>query len=223
MSASFDMKINKQYSGIASRNKSLTKRLIDKGWQISATWMPAHKGFAPNELADKIAKDCASTADKIVYPCDRRVIINQLKENVFRNWQFRYDLKCSDHQIYQICNKVNSWFSPKLNGVNKVFQLVSGQHKLNSCQYHCNPSVDNDQCLCGKRETPDHFMFECERYSRLRYDLCKNIGLLMSVEFTNLADVGWRTIVGQNDAITLEVRTQILKYVVKYILDSKRF
>ena len=80
--ASFDMKVNKEYASIASENKILAKRLMEKGWLISATWMPAHQGFVPNELADKLAKECAASAKEIIYPCDKKVLINQLKEIV---------------------------------------------------------------------------------------------------------------------------------------------
>ena len=222
MKASFEMDISKEYSSISVENKMLTKKLLDKGWQISATWMPAHEGFAPNELADKIAKECASNAVAALYPCDRKILLNQLKENVVRNWQFRYNLNCSDHRIYSIVNTVNCWFWPKMKGLAKVFQLVSGQHKLNSCQFRFNPCVVSDRCTCGKRETPDHFLFECEKYSRLRYDLCKKISLRTSMDYTNLADVGWGTLMGQNDMLSLEVRTEILKDVVQFVVDSKR-
>ena len=47
--------------------------------------MPGHQGFEPNELADKVAKEAADTAENVKYPCDRKIILNQLREKVICN------------------------------------------------------------------------------------------------------------------------------------------
>ena len=194
-----------------------------KGWQIDATWLPGHEGFAPNEMADKVAKESAASAQGVHYPCDRRLIINQLRERVIHNWQFRYDNTCAQHNFYSICPKVNKWFMPKIGGMKLVGQLVSGHNKLNVCQVHFNSNVRDDKCLCGIRESADHYMFYCERYTLLRYNLCQKMNLITGKNFTDLHQFGWRTIAGQDELFSQDTRCEILVEVIKYLVQSKRF
>ena len=156
LNSSFSSKIGKTYTNEVAQNVLLTRQLLEKGWEIEATWMPGHEGFQANELADKLAKEVAGTAKNPHYPCDRRIILNQLRERVINNWQFRYQLNCFGHQVYGICDKVDKWFNPNIPGIRSLFQLVSGHTKLNTSQVRYNPLVTDDKCSCGMRETPDN-------------------------------------------------------------------
>ena len=213
----------REYSHEVAENVLLTQHLIGKGWKIEATWMPGHQGFEPNEMADKLAKEAAQSAQNIHFPCNRKIILNQLKENVKRNWQFRYEINCGDHRLFSICEKVDKWFSPNIPGIRHLFQLVSGHNKLNSCQVRYNPDILDDKCMCGSRETSDHFMYECERYSLHRFNLCRELNLILDVNFSRLEHFGWKNILGQNEQHTYETRSRILKEVIQFIVLSKRF
>ena len=57
LNSSFSSKIGKTYTNEVAQNVLLTRQLLEKGWEIEATWMPGHEGFQANELADKLAKE----------------------------------------------------------------------------------------------------------------------------------------------------------------------
>ena len=185
--------------------------------------MPGHQGYEPNEIADKLAKEAAETAKQVHYPCDRKIILNMLKENILCNWQFRYDLNCFEHRLYGVCDKVGKWFNPNIPGIKKLFQLVSGHTELNSCVTRYNLNVPNDKCVCGLKESPEHYMFVCERYSLRRYELCQKLGLILGTNFQSLQQVGWKTLLGQNEEHTYQTRLLILEETVQFIKKTKRF
>ena len=77
--------------------------------------------------------------------------------------------------------------------------------------------------VVGIRKTADHFMFECERYTRLRYNLCQELNLITGKDLQSVHQFGWKTITGQDESLPQDMRCKIAAEVVQYLTLSKRF
>ena len=65
ITSSFTLPVNRDYNKEVQMNLLLCQNLINQGWQVKVMWIPSHKGFEPNELADKKAKEAATSAELI--------------------------------------------------------------------------------------------------------------------------------------------------------------
>ena len=118
--------------------------------------------------------------------------------------------------------KVKRWFAPNIRNLHLVWQLASGHNKLNRFWSRIDPTL-SPRCLCGKIEDADHFLFDCERYSRLRFDLLMEMNLICGTDKILLSEFGWTTILGQDTSQAKENNHKILEAVTKFIGETKRF
>ena len=77
--------------------------------------------------------------------------------------------------------------------------------------------------MCGKTEDADHFLLECERYSKLRFDLLMDLNCICDTEKTSLREFSWITILGQEPDNTRSKNKKILGCVIKFIDKTQRF
>ena len=108
-----------------------------------------------------------------------------------------------------------------MEGIHILYQLASGHCKLN--HYLSNIGVDTlPECVCGEREDVDHFLFDCECYSRYRYDLVQQMNLLCETNMANLKSFSWKTILGQERSYGRELNGKIVEQVIAFIRKTKR-
>ena len=111
----------------------------------------------PNELADELAKKAAQESKTAKYPCERKELKIKLREMVVDDWQYRRNIKYSNHRIQQINSTVRTWFCPNVRNYHLLLQLVTGQTRLNKHISRID-SKTSEACLCGMTEDADHFM-----------------------------------------------------------------
>ena len=210
----------KEYRYIITENRLRIQHLRERGLIIKAAWIPGHSSFGPNEEADALAKEAARRNCSVVYPCERTEVVTKLKEMVLTNWQNRVDSVMSNEKVQG--SRVNKWFAPNIKHLHLVWQLASGHNKLNSFMSKINPNISSS-CMCGKTEDADHFLLECERYSKLRFDLLMDLNCICDTEKTSLREFSWITILGQEPDNTRSKNKKILGCVIKFIDKTQRF
>ena len=210
----------KEYRHIVTDNRRRIQDLRERGAIIKAAWIPGHSDFGPNEEADALAKAAARRDGSVVYPCETTEVVNKLKEMVLTNWQNRVDSVMMNEKAQGV--KVKRWFTPNIKNLHLLWQLASGHNKLNRFWSRIDPT-QSPRCLCGKIEDADHFLFDCERYSRLRFDLLMEMNLICGTDKILLSEFGWTTILGQETSLAKESNHKILEAVTKFIGETKRF
>ena len=79
------------------------------------------------------------------------------------------------------------------------------------------------ECNCGEREDPDHFMFNCECYSRYRFDLVQQLNLICGTNKATLRNFSWMTLLGQDRAIGKELNLKVVGQVLSFVRKTRRF
>ena len=222
LEASFSNLISKDYNHSSITNKELLLNLKQRGNTVHSMWLPSHKGFQPNELADKRAKLAAEAANKIITPLDRRIVLILLKEQIIKNWQFRINSEIPQHDSYQTNPIVNSWQLPSIKGIKHVFRLISGHTQLNDFQSKFNPDITSPYCQCGQRETIYHYLLKCQLYMRHRHNWFNTV-FKITGDISTFNNISLSTLYGQRKDLTIKSNTELLKSTINYIHKTKRF
>ena len=222
LKASFELPITREYSHISSTNLKRSKELEMIGHKLEALWVPGHSDFVPNEVADRVAKEAADESNLVRYAAEKREVQIKIAEKVKQNWQFRVDIKLANHRVSAINGKVGTWFTPKVDGIHHLLQLASGHDSLN---YHMSKIVEatSPLCKCGQIENAEHFLFDCECYSRYRYELMSELNSLCGSNFNKLGSFSWQTLMGQDKNLSRETNLKVLIKVVAFVRRTRRF
>ena len=78
-------------------------------------------------------------------------------------------------------------------------------------------------CICGEREDADHFLFECECYSRYRFDLVQQLNLVCRTNKMSLKGFSWMTLLGQDRNLGKESNLEVVRHVLAFIKKAMRF
>ena len=214
--------IQAEYNNTSRSNLRRVVELEGRGHQIEAAWIPGHCDFRPNEEADRVAKQAAAESTTVRYPAEKREVVVKLKEKVKENWQFRVDIKLANHRISSINRIVGTWFTTKIEGYHLLLQLASGHNQLN---YHISKITDTTSpfCTCGQTEDASHFMYECECYSKHRFDLLMELNQLCETDLASLRHISWQVLLGQDTRQPKEVRVKVVKAVIDFVKRTGRF
>ena len=198
------------------------EELKAKSHNLVASWVPGHSSFTPNEEADRIAKEAAEESKVVKYPAEKKEVLNKIKDMVKDNWQFRVDVKLMNHRVVAMNRVVGTWFTPKLEGIHLLNQLATGHNQLN---YHMSKFVEttSKHCICGGIEDENHFLYECECYSKFRFNLLAEVNLLYGTEHTKLRSFSWGMLCGQDRRVSKEVSVKVVKAVMLFVKKTRRF
>ena len=100
--------------------------------------------------------------------------------------------------------------------------MASGHNKLN---YHRSKIgvITSPECVCGVREDAEHFLFECECYSRYRFELVHELNLLCGTNMASLKSFAWKTLLGQDRSLGKEKNQKLVKQVLAFVRKTRRF
>jgi hypothetical protein len=168
----------RQQSGqeFVCQSYKLMKRLRRNGNHINIVWVPTSAdnkllGLAKEQARTATQKDAAlqksaprmkSTTLKIAR--SQAAPSNDLPENVGRHVK-RVDAALPGKHTRQLYDRL-SWKEASV-----LAQLRTGMARLNGYLYRIN-AADTDQCACGQaRETVEHFLFRCRKWTTQRIAL----------------------------------------------------
>ena len=222
MEATFTNKITRDYNHVTMNNKEILHDLTTHNNNIDVIWAPGHEGIQLNEIADMVAKEEAAKQIKVQRPLERKVVLTYLRQQVLINWQRRVNIELSNHQVSEINPDVNMWKIHNLKGTNHLIRLITGHHYLNSFQSKLYPLKISKNCSCGQEETLHHFLFQCQKYMRLRQKWhYKVVGIIEDTEALN--NMSLATPFGQREDISEEKNRLLQESICTYIMETKRF
>lgn len=141
---------------------------------VQFIWVPAHTGVAGNEAADKLAKQAMAkeTIDmEIKY--SKLEIKSIIKREINNNWQMYWDNEEKGRHLHSIQPVVGR--GRKSSGKRKKDCIISrlrlGHTGLNSTMQIIGKHHTGLCDWCGIRETVEHVLIKCNKYSEERSKL----------------------------------------------------
>ena len=142
------------------------------------------------------------------------------------NWQFRYNNIKVNSILDNSINKVYEWIihdisHPMIPHLNKI---ISGHTKLNDHLFKLK-LVESSKCIpCDEPETTFHYIFHCERFTRVRRQYINDIkNILNRRTIISLADVSSSTIIGQRHDLSNVINLKLLRAFLNFIQMTGRF
>ena len=152
---------------------------------ISISWIKAHTGHPGNELADDLAKSCASFPINSFPLLPSPAIFKKLLwDNIYKEWH-------NEWQLHPHC-RLSKNFLPKpsrqktrsllhlsRSQMRRLIELITGQNNLNYIQSKIDPLNTSPLCrFCEEEdETFAHLLNECPCFISYRRDILKNTPL----------------------------------------------
>jgi len=155
--------------------------LRKQGISVRFQWVPAHKGFEGNEAAHE---EAVAATEEGTTPLHSQVKTRQQTiqtsgiaaeriEELYRSYQTGQKIKNLDKSqpgkhtknIYDRCKKQEARI---------LVQLRSGYSRLNDYLW-CIGAAPGPECECGQRETREHFLLQCPRWTKERRKMREEI------------------------------------------------
>lgn len=157
------------------------QKAIEKGAQITLSWVPGHQDVTGNEIADSLAKE-GTKKRPIRGDTSFAVMGMELKRDRIADWMRMLQKEdtrpaSSPYSYRKIFNwKIKSKISlpanTKRNTASAFFQLKLGHGYIKEYLHRLN-HTDDDRCRCGAEETPRHLLLRCPETRDARKELRK--------------------------------------------------
>ena len=197
-------------SKIALETKKMVK-LLSNNNQVIISWIPAHRGYPGNEIADNLAKKGArmnQMGPTTIIPLADAVTALEIKELGNKMHQRYWDSHPHCRQTKMMLPKAKNKLWKQLvkqprKMMNLITQIYTGHATL---KRHLNLMAIEDDGRCNQcneentEETVQHYLAECPAFSRSR-----------------------RNSLGYISLTTNELPNLKLNKVLKFIKDTKRF
>ena len=143
---------------------------LAKRFNIKFTWIPGHRNIEGNEMADRAAKEAASSQEE---PQQVKTswssIKNLLNKHFWSAWNSEWVAETES-------SKITKRFFPTTNAAkilknkhlpHQLIQILSGHSRLRTFLHRINAS-ESSTCICGQEETTEHFLFHCTFFNASR-------------------------------------------------------
>ena len=159
---------------------------VDRGWSFDIRWIPAHKGIAGNNLADKTARLCTETTQKpsqdpeirirerkaVLTNINRAILAAQTKERrpKYGAWTYSLDRALPGKHTVRLYGNLTREQAAIL------VQARTGHTFLHSYTARIDQTA-SAACKCGaEREDVQHLMLTCPEWSSQRQVLRETAG-----------------------------------------------
>jgi ribonuclease HI len=204
-------------------HKQLTKICqLRRTFRLHLAWVPGHAGVAGNERADELAKAASEGATTLLHtpvpllnnlPLSQSAVKMQIKLSALASWRAQWLSSKHGRRLRQFDSTPPGNQTQLLyRGLSRpagslLTQLRSGHVGLNQHLSRIK-LVDSPKCPnCDTRETVEHYLLGCRRYTQARHELQIAIGRHH----------------GQLNRRTLLATPQHTKALITYIASTGRF
>ncbi|XP_053393713.1 uncharacterized protein LOC128555451 [Mercenaria mercenaria] len=173
------------YTTTVRETKQMMKDLDSVGIKTDISWTPGHANILGNEIADRLAKEAASEAEKMGesnIPTTLQDIKKAAKKSCEMKWQNRWQLTDTGRHLHQYMPNVGLKLKVPTNTSIKVqcqrvihqIQLRTGYCMLNGYMHRIG-LAESPVCACQHgAETVQHYLEDCviheEARERLRLE-----------------------------------------------------
>ena len=212
--------------------RRISSYLKDRGNSVVVHWIPGHKGFVGNELADSLAKEAAkemidSQEEFYEGEADKKEIIRLMKGSIVDKWQRMYENSEHTEKLQEIIPNIEN--VRKHRGEERKFtkfihQITTGQMSLN----YLISKIDNtktDKCeTCNKKETVRHFIYDCKQFDTERNLLEKETeDILKEFGLGHIVDINFQVLTGYLVDVPRQANQRMRIALGKFITSTGRF
>lgn len=203
--------------------------LQNKEHNIEVHWIPGHKDFKGNELADSLAKSGAKEMvgkkeDFYEGVADRTELMKIMKREVTDKWQKIYENSTKSDRLQEIITKVGkpqtSIRDRKVETV--INQIISGQVGLN---YYTSMIDTTKSALCetcSDKETIQHYIFHCKKYEQQRQLLERDIEDILARNGVSQGDINLKVLTGNLDEVNRDINWELKTAFGRYLKTTER-
>ena len=143
---------------------------LTKSFNIQFTWIPGHRNIEGNEMADRAAKEAASSQEE---PQQAQTSWSLFKDLISKHF---WNVWSSEWIVETESSKITKRFFPTTSAAqilkhkhlpHQLIQILSGHSRLRTFLHRINAS-ENSTCNCGQEETTEHFLFHCTCFNASR-------------------------------------------------------
>ena len=197
----------------------LTKLISMKG--VVLQWIPAHVGIAGNEQADKLAKMNKSLNyryEKTPKEDYYKFVKSKMMTMWEQNWQLSVQSTQKGSVFQTVKGKIEEWPWACISDrkvETGMARLWTNHVGLSQYLFRFEQSP-TPLCMCGEVETVSHFLLSCHLHSAHR------LALRRSLQEESIYDeLSVKLLLG-GSKYPLGKQNQIVKYVSKYLYDTKK-
>lgn len=203
--------------------KEYTDELNQKGMEVQILWTPGHADIQGNDEADILAKTAAEEAKSL--PPENNIITlpdvkNGAHKSTMQKWQRRWEISETGRDLYEKAPLVKQTIfldHPSKAHYKIRTQLRTGYVELNHYKHKLGQST-TDQCECGGKETPQHFLLECTMYEQHRETMLQKVTSDLGIRNINMA-----TLLAQLDGEKADETRHKFQLIADFIDETGRF
>lgn len=170
----------KRYVPLILEVQGLVQQLQNR-FPVILQYIPGHKGIKGNTKADELAKLAHTRHVSLLSPLPKEDMLPHVKTAVWKYWKDLWlrsvESTGKGKALLSIKSNLNTWqwtsLRPRILET-AMAKLRIGHAGVNSYLYKINKS-QTDKCVCGQKETIDHFLLQCPLYSIARTELKESL------------------------------------------------
>ena len=209
--------------------RQLSSQLQNNGHCFTVHWIPGHKDFKGNELADKLAKEGAKQMegkkeDFYEGVADRSELLKLMKHGLKDKWQQIYTNSTKTDLLQEIISEVGK--SQVTIGDRKVEsiinQIITGQVGLNQLASKID-QTKSDLCeTCSEKETIQHYVFHCEKYNNQRNDLERDVEEILARNGIVQSEINLKVLTGNLEEASRSINGELKKAFGTFLRSTER-
>ncbi len=173
-------KIHRSYQSTIDKTLSNVSELVKTGISTEIHWVAGHVDLAPNEAADKEAKNAAYQAMLLD---SGTITVNTVKQKLktqsLKRWQQHWDNSETGRSLHEVTPKVPKTMYKSVTNKSKerkYLRCKSGETRLKDNMFRIKLAESPNCELCSKdRETVEHVLLYCEALQESRNHLVNRI------------------------------------------------
>ena len=192
------------------------------GIDVVLQWIPSHRGIVGNNIADQIAKEACSYNITTSFPLVFSDFINHFKNKLNSNKIVHWHNIKDNLQFSKSVRDITKWRWLSVNKRSHDVILARLRSRCVQLNDHLHKINLRDSPFCdfctNKRETVEHFIFECQEYTGHREILHNELANLS----INQNEIDLQMLLTGGEG-TSKSKLQVLRKFINYIKMTKRF
>ena len=222
-------KASDSHQDVINKINQKAKNLLSKNIVVQMSWVGGHSEIHGNDLADHAAKKGAiENSNPLLSQITLKHAKSMILDAAIEHWQRRWNISETGHHFKNIQRNVSLGNSSKCL-TNRKAQIILHQIKIGRSQLHAQDpisrtTIQDKLCTwCRVPEDTEHYMLECAKFSKHRYDMFMNIELALSKQNVNVRDLRKNlTFLAENKTLSKATREEILFSIALFLKNTKR-